>query len=136
MIANILWEIGSAILIIIGIAHFIGTLHSKLLHPTNKQLMEEMKTSPIEIHPKALLWNTWIGFNATFGICLTFMGFVNFYLAYSHFELLQGFSIIAIVTILSTGLLSLISRKYLIKKVERMFLYATILFIISSFLSL
>lgn len=136
MIAKILWEIGSAIPFLIGIAHFSGTLYSKLLHPTNKKLMEEMKISPIEVDPKALLWNAWIGFNSTFGICLTFMGFINFYLAYSHFELLQGFSLIAVVTILSTGLLSIIARKYLIKRVERIFLYATILFIISSILSL
>ncbi len=136
MTSKILWEIGSAIPFLIGIVHFSGTLYSKLLHPTNKQLLEEMKVTSIEVDPKALLWNAWIGFNATFGICLTFMGFINFYLAYSHFELLEGFSIIAIATILSTGLLSLISRKYLIKKVERIFLYATLLFIMSSILSL
>lgn len=95
-----------------------------------------MKVTPIEVAPEALLWNAWIGFNATFGICLIYLGFINFYLAYSHFELLERYSVLAIVTILSKALLSLISRKYLIKKVEKIFLYATILFIISSILSL
>ncbi|WP_281323553.1 LIC_13387 family protein [Flavobacterium aestivum] len=136
MTAKILWEIGSTIPLFIGIAHFRGALYSSLLHPTNKQLLEEMKVSTIEVDPKAILWKAWIGFNVTFSICLIFLGFINFYLAYYHFDLIQGFSIIAIATILSTALLSLISRKYLIKKVERIFIYTTIVFIISSFLSL
>ena len=70
--SKFLWEIGSEIPFLIGIAHFIGTLFSKLLHLKNKQLIAKMKVTPIEVAPEALLWNAWIGFNATFGICLIF----------------------------------------------------------------
>lgn len=135
MTAKILWEIGSAIYFLVGVLHLRGALFTNLLHPTNKQLIEEMKVSPIEVDPKALLWKAWIGFNATFGICLAFLGFINFYLAYRHFELLQGFSIISIATILSTILLSWVAHKYLIKKVVRVFLISAILYIVSAILS-
>ncbi len=36
MIAKLLWEIGASLQIVVAIAHILGTLFSKLLHPTDK----------------------------------------------------------------------------------------------------
>ena len=135
MTAKILWEIGSTISFIIGIMHLRGTLFTTLLHPTNKKLIEVMKDSPMEVDPTSLTWNGWIGFNAAFSVCLIFMGFVNFYLAYMHFEIVKGLSVIFVASIVSVGLLIWIAHKYLIKKVERVFMIILIFYCISAALS-
>lgn len=136
MIPEILWESSSLLLTLIGVLHLRGTLFTDLLHPINKRLTEEMKVSQIKVDPKAIIWKAWIGFNATFSVCLICMGLVNFYLAYKYFDILKGFSVISIITIGCTISLSWIAHRLLIGKVMRMFLITTTLFIIALFSSL
>lgn len=129
--ARILWEVGSLVPMLIGIMHLIGTLFTELLHPKNKKLMEEMKYTPIVVDDKVSIWKAWIGFNATFSICLFLMGFINFYLAYSYFEILKGFSILSISSLSCLVLLILLSHKYSIRKVRTIFLITFIFYILS-----
>ncbi len=70
MTAKLLWEIGALLQIIIAIAHLFGTLFSKLLHPTDKNLIEQMKTTILNVDKKATQWNSWIFFNIAFSLLL------------------------------------------------------------------
>lgn len=79
MTAKILWIMGSLIPMIIGIMHLRGTLFTKLLHPTDKSVMQVMKTTKLEVDKNALVWKAWIGFNSLFSVCLAFMGGCNAY---------------------------------------------------------
>lgn len=74
MFAKYLWEIGSIVIIIIGLLHFRGTFFAKLLHPKNKELTEIMKKSPLHLTDQLPIWNPWIGFNAAFSNGALFLG--------------------------------------------------------------
>lgn len=136
MTAKILWIMGSLIPMIIGIMHLRGTLFTKLLHPTDKSVMQVMKTTKLEVDKNALVWKAWIGFNSLFSVCLAFMGVSNAYLAYHHFYLLEGPTFLSISAIVVLVLLVLISYKYLIKPVVIVFLLTFILYLLSIFTSL
>lgn len=133
--AKILWEIGSAVLMLIGVIHLMGTLFTEFLHPRSKPVMEAMKHTAIKVDDKLSIWKAWIGFNAIFSICLFLMGFINFYLAYAYFELLKGISIVAVTEIAGLLLLILLSHRYAIRKVRTIFLLTLICYILSLVLS-
>ncbi len=59
MTAKLLWEIGASLQIVVAVAHIFGTLFSKLLHPTDKNLIEQMKTTILNVDKKATQWNSW-----------------------------------------------------------------------------
>lgn len=136
MTAEILWEIASIISIIIGLVHFWGTLWSKLLYPTDSNLMKAMKEVSINIDKNAIIWKTWLGFNVTFSVGLIFFGATNFYLANEHFELINGLSFISIASIIAMVAMVWAAYKFLIGKVVRAFSIVLILYIVSVFLEL
>lgn len=66
-----------------------GTLFTQDLYPTDRKLVDLMKMSVLEENDKAIFWDAWLGFNASFSIGLLFMGFINLYLALNHVHLLR-----------------------------------------------
>lgn len=88
--ANILWKTASVITFVYGILHIYGTLFSADLHPDNEQVMNAMKTTGLVMGEQHNLWNAWIGFNLNFGLFLLFAGFVGWYLAWKHFDVLKN----------------------------------------------
>ena len=136
MVAKILWELGSVIPMIIGIMHLRGALFTDELHPTNKEIINQMKTTPLKVDPNALLWKAWIGFNAAFSICVFFMGFYNLYLAYSNFQLVKGVTVLSIASLLALVFLIIIAIKYLIRPVVSAFSIAFVLYLASVIVSL
>jgi len=60
MTAKLFWEIGAALQMLIGIAHFLGINYTQLLYPKDKNLTEQMKITFLNVDNKATQWNAWI----------------------------------------------------------------------------
>jgi len=50
--------------------------------------MSEMKKSHFILTKETTFWKAWIGFNASHASGALFIGIINFYLAFRHFQLL------------------------------------------------
>lgn len=79
MKAQILWEMGAGLQLLIGHAHILGTLFGKLLHPRDPRTELEMKSGSLNMDGKINQWKAWIFFNLAFGILLVMLGVVSFY---------------------------------------------------------
>lgn len=131
MTAKIVWEIAAALQMLIGIAHVLGTKYTTLLHPQNKNLIEQMKSTVLNVDDKATQWNAWIFFNLAFSICLFIVGFFSFFLAYQNFEMVRGFSLFSICVIICSIITIYFAQLFTIRKVRTAFLITTIFYVIS-----
>ena len=131
MTAQLFWEIGASLQIVIAIAHFFGTLFSQLLHPKDNNLKEQMKNTILNIDKKATQWNAWIFFNLAFSLCLFIVGVFSFILAYQHFDIIKGFTFMASTLISCSLLTTYFAHKLAIRKVRTAFLITTLFYIIS-----
>ncbi len=73
-----------------------GTLFTQDLYPTDRKLVDLMKVTVLEEDDKAIFWDAWLGFNASFSIGLLFMGFINLYFALKQVELIRSEPLIII----------------------------------------
>ncbi len=131
MIAKLLWEIGASLQIAIAIAHILGTLFSKLLHPTNKKLIEQMKTTILNVDKKATQWNSWMFFNIAFSLLLFIVGTFSFIIAYQNFEMIKGVTILSLTQIVTSLIMIYFAHKLSIRKVRTAFLITTLFYLIS-----
>lgn len=134
MTAKLLWEIGASLQIVIAIAHLFGTLYSQLLYPKDKNLIEQMKITILNVDKKATQWNAWIFFNLAFALCLLIVGLFSFVLAYQHFDIIKGLTILSSTMIMCSLLMVFFAQKLAIRKVRTAFLLITALYLISIFL--
>lgn len=134
MTAKLLWEIGASLQIVIAIAHLFGTLYSQLLYPKDKNLIEQMKITILNVDKKATQWNAWIFFNLAFALCLLIVGVFSFVLAYQHFDIIKGLTILSSTMIICSLLMVFFAQKLAIRKVRTAFLLITALYLISIFL--
>ena len=134
MTAKLLWEIGASLQIVIAIAHLFGTLYSQLLYPKDKNLIEQMKITILNVDKKATQWNAWIFFNLAFALCLLIVGVFSFVLAYQHFYIIKGLTILSSTMIICSLLMVFFAQKLAIRKVRTAFLLITALYFISIFL--
>lgn len=134
MIAKLLWEIGASLQIVIAIAHLFGTLYSQLLYPKDKNLIEQMKITILNVDKKATQWNAWIFFNLAFALCLLIVGVFSFVLVYQHFDIIKGLTILSSTMIICSLLMVFFAQKLAIRKVRTAFLLITALYLISIFL--
>ncbi|HEX9827614.1 MAG TPA: hypothetical protein VGA80_13525 [Flavobacteriaceae bacterium] len=135
MTAKLFWEIGATLQMLIGIAHFIGTYYTQLLHPKDNNLIEQMKNTILNVDNKATQWNAWIFFNLSFGICLFIVGFFSFVLAYQNFEIVSGFSFYSICILICSCIIIYFAQRFTIRKVRTAFLIITVFYIISILIS-
>ena len=102
MIAKYLWELGSVIIFILGSIHLFYTFFTNKFKSRNEILISEMKVSNPILTKETTMWKAWIGFNASHGSGAMFIGIINFYLAFRHFQLLitdDFLTLFSIVTI-------------------------------------
>src|SRR5688572_27395863 len=111
MTAKLFWEISATLQMVIGTAHLIGTYYTQLLHPRDKNLIEQMKNTILNVDSKVTQWNAWIFFNLSFSICLFIVGFFSFVLAYQNFEIVRGFSLYSICILLCSCLVIYFAHK-------------------------
>lgn len=131
---KLLWKIGSAILMAVGVAHFFGTLYSKLMHPKVRNTRDVMEKSTLQVDDKVSVWEAWLGFNVVFSICVFLLGFVNFYLAMNLYTQLKGFSVWSITLLLGLILLVVMTHYFKIRKVRTAFLVPFMLYLPSLFI--
>ncbi|TWF33672.1 hypothetical protein FHW36_112113 [Chitinophaga polysaccharea] len=117
MIAQYLWETGSAIIGLMGLSHLRATLWTNKLFPRNEKLIEEMKDASLLISEKLMMWKSWIGFNATHSSGIAFIGIVNFYLALNCFTFLRSNQFLLLLTILTVGFYVWVAWRYWLRVV-------------------
>ncbi|PID68482.1 MAG: hypothetical protein CR968_01550 [Flavobacteriia bacterium] len=132
MTAKLLWEIGASLQIVIAMAHFFGTLFSKLLHPTDKNLIEQMKTTILKVDKKATQWHAWLFFNIAFALLLFMVGAFSFMMAYQNFEMIKGLTILSLTQIVVSLITIYFAHKFSIRKVRTAFVITTLFYIIST----
>ena len=109
MIAKYLWEIGSLTIFALGSIHLFYTFFTNKFKSRDEILISEMKKSNPILTKETTMWKAWIGFNASHASGAVFIGVINFYLAFRHFQLLMtdGFlTLFSIVTIIFYGWLA------------------------------
>ncbi len=132
MTAKLLWEIGASLQILVAVAHFLGTLFSQLLHPTDKNLIEQMKTTMLNVDKKATQWNSWIFFNIAFALLLFMVGIFSFMMAYQNFEMIKGVTILSLTQIVTSLIMIYFAHQLSIRKVRTAFLITTLFYLIST----
>jgi hypothetical protein len=60
-----------------------------------------MKRSNPILTKETTMWKAWIGFNASHGSGAMFIGIINFYLAFRHFQLLMTDSFLTLFSIVT-----------------------------------
>jgi len=88
MIAKYLWEFGSLIIFILGSIHLFYTFFTNKFKSKNDVVIFEMKKSNPILTKETTMWKAWTGFNASHASGALFIGIINFYLAFRHFQLL------------------------------------------------
>jgi hypothetical protein len=131
MIAQYLWEAGSAIIGLMGLSHLRATLWTNKLFPRDEKLISEMKDVSLKISEKLMLWKSWIGFNATHSSGTAFIGIANFYLALNRFTFLRSSQFLLLLTILTVGFYVWVAWKYWLSVVMVMLCVAWACFILS-----
>ncbi|PIE47595.1 MAG: hypothetical protein CSA42_02155 [Gammaproteobacteria bacterium] len=132
MTAKLLWEIGASLQIVVAVAHFLGTLFSQLLHPTDKNLIEQMQTTLLNVDKKATQWNAWIFFNIAFALLLFIVGAFSFTIAYQNFAMIKGVTILSLTQIVTSLIMIYFAHKFSIRKVRTAFLITTLFYLIST----
>ncbi len=112
MIEKYLWQVGSAILIILGTLHLLYTFFSNKFSSKNEKLISEMKNSHIILTNKVTVWRGWIGFNASHSSGIMFIGIVNLYLTLQYFSIFLSDHLFFIFNILTIGFYAWLAKKY------------------------
>ena len=133
MIEKYLWATGSFTLMIMGILHLYGTLFTPFMHPRNEKLIPEMKRATLKITDKLTLWKSWIGFNATHGAGVIFLGVSNLYVNWKYREILQHDLILPTLTIVIVSFYCWVAWKFWFKTVTSLLVVALI-FLLTSYM--
>jgi len=90
MVAKYLWELGSLIMLGLGSIHLFYTFFTNKFKSRNEVVMSEMKKSHFILTKETTFWKAWIGFNASHASGALFIGILNCYLAFRHFQFLTA----------------------------------------------
>ena len=90
MVAKYLWELGSLIMLGLGSIHLFYTFFTNKFKSRNEIVMSEMKKSHFILTKETTFWKAWIGFNASHASGALFIGILNCYLAFRHFQFLTA----------------------------------------------
>lgn len=112
MAAQLLWILGSAVILLLSSAHLYFTFFSDKFSIHNPVVEEGMKHTSPKLTPALNLWNAWIGFNATHSSGGMFIGIINIYLAAMQWDFLVTSLFIQLLTLVTTLFMFLLGRKY------------------------
>ena len=90
MVEKYLWELGSLIMLGLGSIHLFYTFFTNKFKSRNEVVMSEMKKSHFILTKETTFWKAWIGFNASHASGALFIGILNCYLAFRHFQFLTA----------------------------------------------
>ena len=89
MAAQYIWQLGSAIFLILGSIHLFYTFFTDKFSSRNENVLSEMRSSSPNLTRETTIWRAWIGFNASHSSGAIFIGVVNLYVAQYHFSIIQ-----------------------------------------------
>ena len=115
MLAQLLWVIGSFIILALGTLHLVYTFFTDKFTPRNTNVVEEMKQSFPRLTNKTTLWKAWIGFNASHSAGSIFIGLSNIILASQYFELLRQSYLLVFLNILTLAFYLFLAKRYWFK---------------------
>jgi hypothetical protein len=81
MLAQTLVTLSAAIVMALGLAHLAYTYFGDKLHPRDKGLLAQLKTTSPVISRQTSMWKAWMGFNASHSLGAMLFGTVFAYLA-------------------------------------------------------
>lgn len=136
MIAKYLWITGSLLLIVLATIHLLYIFFTDKFSSRNETVIKEMKTSFPNLTKKTTFWKAWIGFNASHGSGIMFIGVINFYFALKCFTVLQNDHFYFLFSILTIGFYVWLAKKYWFKKPLIGVSIVLVCYIISYFLTL
>ena len=112
MISKYLWESGSLIMLILASIHLFYTFFTNKFNSRNETVMSEMKKSNFILTKETTFWKAWIGFNASHASGVLFIGIVNFYLSFKHFELLRTNDFLPLFSIATMGFYAWLANRF------------------------
>lgn len=123
----------AAIILFLGLAHFLFTFYGPRLLPRDRELITRMQETSLVLTNETSLWNAWIGFNASHGLGAILFGAVYGYLSLAH-----GAFLFQSAYLLSLGLIVLLiylflARRYWFSVPFRGILLSTVLYIAALF---
>lgn len=88
MLARALVVASGAIMVTLGVIHWIYTIRGDKLAPRDPAVQAAMEATTLALTPETTVWRAWVGFNTSHSICAIFFGLVFGFLAIQHAELL------------------------------------------------
>src|SRR5262245_60965706 len=111
-LSKLLWLSGSAIFIVLGTVHLFYIFFTTKLHPRDAGATDAMKGSPLRLSQETTIWKAWIGFNASHGAGLVFIGTINIILAVEDFSLIANSFFLSLCTLLVSLFYLWLAKKY------------------------
>jgi len=136
MIAKYLWEFGSLIIFILGSIHLFYTFFTNKFKSKNDVVIFEMKKSNPILTKETTMWKAWTGFNASHASGALFIGIINFYLAFRHFQLLITDSFLMLFSIATIVFYAWLAKTFWFRIPFLGILIALICYVASSILTL
>lgn len=120
----------AAIILLLGLVHFLYTFRGPKLFPRDPDLLAKMMAVSPVISSETTMWRAWVGFNASHSFCLILFGALYGYLALRHSAFLfQSGYLLAIGFVLLLGLMAL-ARLYWFTAPFRGVALATLLYVL------
>ena len=121
----------AAILLVLGLAHFICTFYGPKLLPRDRDLQTRMQEVSPVITRETTMWKAWIGFNASHSFGLILFGLVYGYLAVAHGHFLFQSAFLLVVGIVVLVGYVFLSRRFFFSFPLRSVLLATSLYVVA-----
>jgi hypothetical protein len=112
LVAVTLMTGSAAIVLALGLIHFVYTFRGSKLTPRDPALQAAMsQVSPV-ITRETTMWKTWIGFNASHSMGAILFGLIYGYLATIHGELLFQSPFLLVVGLAMVGGFAILGKVY------------------------
>jgi len=121
----------AAILLVLGLAHFLCTFYGPKLLPRDRDLQTRMQEVSPVITRETTMWKAWIGFNASHSFGLILFGLVYGYLAVAHGHFLFQSAFLLVVGIVVLVGYVFLSRRFFFSFPLRSVLLATSLYVVA-----
>lgn len=88
MVAELLIFTSAAVILVLGVAHFIYTFYGPKFNPRDPALQLSMQQISPVITKETTMWRAWVGFNASHSLGAILFGLIYGFLAVTQAELL------------------------------------------------
>jgi hypothetical protein len=113
--AQYFWIFGSAIFVLLGLAHLRITFTGTRLNPKAEAAIDAMKNTHPRLTRETTVWRAWIGFNASHSAGAIFFGSINIVLASQYFHILQDSMSIVFLNIVFVLFFLVLAKVYWFK---------------------